>query len=283
MLHLTWYDNGMEKNPHWLRFLVFGDVVGSAGRAAVSAGLKLWREEYQIDSVIINIENMAHGLGISAATFAEAQKWGAHAFTTGDHAWDNKTGIPLLENKKLPIVRPANYGPHVPGKGYYLYSLGAFQVAVINLQGQVFFKNHPANPFHTLDAILKMPEVANANIKLLDIHAEATSEKRGIGWYADGRLSAIWGTHTHVPTADAQILPRGTGYISDVGMNGAYDSMIGREKSGPLQTFLSQLSSKFVPAEEGALEINAIVLDIDPLSGQTKYISHLRKILDDKR
>lgn len=273
----------MEKNPHWLRFLVFGDVVGSAGRAAVSAGLKLWREEYQIDSVIINIENMAHGLGISAATFAEAQKWGAHAFTTGDHAWDNKTGIPLLENKKLPIVRPANYGPHVPGKGYYLYSLGAFQVAVINLQGQVFFKNHPANPFHTLDAILKMPEVANANIKLLDIHAEATSEKRGIGWYADGRLSAIWGTHTHVPTADAQILPRGTGYISDVGMNGAYDSMIGREKSGPLQTFLSQLSSKFVPAEEGALEINAIVLDIDPLSGQTKYISHLRKILDDKR
>ncbi len=272
----------MNKNPHWLRFLVFGDVVGSAGRAAVTAGLKIWREEYGPDSVIVNIENMAHGLGISTATFTEALKWSADAFTTGDHAWDNKTGISLLEDKKLPIVRPANYDPQVPGKGYYVYSLGAFRVVVINLQGQVFFKNHPANPFQTLDAVLKIPDVASAHVKLLDLHAEASSEKRGMGWYADGRLSALWGTHTHVPTADAQILPKGTGYISDIGMNGAYNSIIGREKTGPLQTFLRQLSTKFVPAEDGPLEINALLLDIDPLTSQTKHIAHLRKILDDK-
>jgi metallophosphoesterase (TIGR00282 family) len=272
----------MEKNPHWLRFLVFGDVVGSAGRAAVSAGLKLFREEYQPDSVIVNIENMAHGLGISAATFEEAKAWRADAYTTGDHAWDNKTGVPLLENKSLPIIRPANYNSQVSGRGYHVYSLGAYRVAVMNLQGQVFFKNHPANPFRTLDDLLKVPEIAQANIKLLDIHAEATSEKRGLGWYADGRISAMWGTHTHVPTADAQIMPKGTGFISDLGMNGAYISIIGREKTGPLYTFLHQLSTKFVPAEDGPLEINAVLIDINPSTGKTEYIAHLRKIIDDK-
>lgn len=273
----------MEKQPGTIRFLVFGDVVASSGRKAVAAGLALWRPEYQPDSVIVNIENMAHGLGISANTFEEARAWKADAYTTGDHAWDNKAGISLLEDKSLPIIRPANYSPQVPGRGYCVYSIGAYRIAVLNLQGQVFFKNHPANPFLILDELLKNPEVAQANIVLLDMHAEATSEKRGMGWYADGRISALWGTHTHVPTADAQILPQGTGYISDIGMNGGYNSIIGREKTGPLQTFVRQLSTKFVPAEEGPLEINALLLDINPSSGKTEHIAHLRKILDDNQ
>ncbi len=146
---------------------------------------------------------------------------------------------------------------------------------------QVFFKNHPQNPFHTLDEILAKPEIRRCAIKLLDFHAEASSEKRGMAWYSDGRISAMWGTHTHIPGGDAQVMPKGTGYISDIGMNAAYDSIIGREKTGPLQTFLRQLSTKFVPAESGPLEINALLIDINPSTGQTEYIAHLRKIDND--
>lgn len=264
-----------------MKFLIFGDVVGELGRKAVTKALAQWREEHQPDSVIINIENMAHGYGISQATMEEALQWQADVYTSGDHAWDNSQSTALLEDKKLPLIRPANYPPQTPGRGYHIFSSGAWQVAVINLQGQVFFKNHPLNPFHYLDELLDKPDIKAAQIKLLDFHAEASSEKRGLGWYADGRISAMWGTHTHIPTADAQILPQGTGYISDVGMNAGYDSVIGMGKAGPLKMFLSQRKEKFEPPQSGKLEANALLLEIDPIDGKTIHIAHLRVIMED--
>lgn len=264
-----------------VRFLVFGDVVGRPGREALALALPQLRAELQPDSVIINIENLAHGSGISPETWREAERWRADAYTLGDHAWDNEASIPLLENKKLPIVRPANYPGQVPGKGYYVFTLGAYEVAVINLQGQVFFKNHPNNPFHTLDELLMVPEINRASIKLIDFHADATSEARALGWYADGRVSAVWGSHTHVPTADEQILPAGTGYITDVGMVGNYNSVLGVDKEGSLKTFLNQMKVRFTFEEVGPYEVGALVLDISPQTGRTTHIAQIRKILND--
>lgn len=265
-----------------MKFLVFGDVVGTLGRKVITKELPKLRTEYDIDAVIVNIENMAHGRGISPDTMQEAFSWNAFAFTTGDHAWDNGPGIDILSDPKIPIVRPANYPIPVPGRGHVVLRAGAFEVAVINLQGQVMFKNHPDNPFHALDKILMEPDVARAAIKIVDFHAEATSEKRGFGWYADGKVSAVWGTHTHVPTADAQILPKGTGYITDVGMNGAYNSIIGMDPKVPLKQFLSQLRGKMEPPETGNMELNAVLFDIDPTTGKTIAIAQIRRIVQNE-
>lgn len=263
-----------------MKFLIFGDVVGRPGREAVTQALPELRKEYEPDHVIVNIENMAHGVGISPQTLEEAEEWKADAYTTGDHAWDNEQGIPLLDDPSLHIVRPANYPASVSGRGYVVFTSGDVRIAVINLQGQVFFRNSPSNPFHALDQILEQPEVKEASIKLLDFHAEATSEKRGMGWHADGRISAMWGTHTHVPTADAQILPHGTGYITDVGMNGSHHSVIGVDIAGPLKSFLTQTKVRKSFDSRGPREIGALFLDIDPISGRTTNIAHVRKILN---
>lgn len=263
-----------------MKFLIFGDVVGRPGREAISQALPALREEYQPDSVIINIENIAHGTGISPTTVDEALRWQADVYTTGDHAWDNKAGIPLLTNPKLPIIRPANYPPAAPGRGYHIYQSGAVTVAVINVQGQVFFKNHPENPFMVMDRLLEQNDIKQAHIVLVDFHADATSEKRALGWHLDGRVSALWGTHTHVPTADAQILPQGTGYLTDVGMNGNHHSVLGVDIPGPMQRFLQQTPVKFSHEGEGAKEIGALLLEVDPQAHRTTAIAHIRKIVN---
>lgn len=265
-----------------MRFLVFGDVVGRPGRMAVSRALPGLRDKYQPDSVIINIENIAStGMGVSPKGFEEARKWRADVYTTGDHAWDNQKGVTLMERVENNIIRPANYPVGAPGRGYMIYNIGVYQVAVINLQGQVFFKNHPLNPFHILDEMLQRPDIKAAHIKLVDFQAEASSEKRGLGWHGDGRISALWGTHTHVPAADAQILPGGTGYITDIGMNGNYRSIIGVDPRGPVQRFLTQVKGKMEVAPAGALEVGAVFLDIDPKTGKTSSLAQIREIYED--
>jgi metallophosphoesterase (TIGR00282 family) len=263
-----------------MRFLIFGDVVGRPGREAVSQALPQLREEYQPDSVIINIENLAHGAGISPETWAEAKKWQADVYTTGDHAWDNAAGVSLLEDPSLPIIRPANYPDGVPGRGWHFYTSGAWRVAVINLQGQLFFRNDPDNPFRYMDAWLQRREVQEADIILVDFQAEATSEKRGLSWYLDGRVTALWGTHTHVPTADAQILPEGTGYITDLGMNASHQSVIGIDRAGPVRSFVTQLKATKAFDDGGPLEVGALLLEVDGRQGVTTRIVHIRKILN---
>ena len=261
-----------------MRFLIFGDVVGRPGREAVTRVLPELRDEHKPDNVIINVENIAHGMGISPTAMAEARAWQADVYTTGDHAWDNKAGVPLLDDQALPIVRPANYPENVPGRGYHIFSSGAYRVAVLNLQGQVFFKNDPNNPFHTADALLRQDDIKSADVVLIDWHVEATSEARALGWHLDGRVAALWGTHTHVPTADAQILPGGTGYITDVGMCGNYHSIIGGDRA-MLKGFLQQLKARYTVDDTGPLEIGALLIDVDPSSGTTTQIKHLRTIL----
>lgn len=249
----------------------------------MQAALPELRQQYEPDAVIINIENMAHGFGVSTDTMQEALTWQADVYTTGDHAWDNEQAIEILDNKDIPIIRPANYPDGVPGRGYHIFSSGAYQVAVINLQGQVFFKNQPRSPFEVLDELLHLPDIARANITLVDFQAEATSEKRALGFAFDGKISALWGTHTHVPTADAQILPQGTGYISDLGMCGAHHSIIGMSPEGPLKMFRTQLKTKFNPPEEGPGEIGGVFLEIDPTTSTAIRIEHIRKIVDNSK
>jgi metallophosphoesterase (TIGR00282 family) len=263
-----------------MRFLVFGDVAGRPGREAITQAISDLRKEYNPDSVIVNVENITHGHGVSASAMSDTKSWGADAFTTGDHAWDNEPGVELLEKKNSNIIRPANYPDGVPGRGYYIYTNGVYRIAVINLQGQVFFKNSPLNPFLYVEELLKRADIKEADIVLVDFHIGATSEIRAMGWYLDGRVSAVWGTHTHVPTNDAQILPQGTGYISDVGMNGAYYSVIGMDPAAPLKMFLTQTKQHMEPPTGGPLEVNAIVLDVDPKTGKTSHIANIRKILN---
>lgn len=261
-----------------MKFLIFGDVVGRPGRAAIQQVLPRLKAEYQPDSIIINIENIAHGAGLSPKTIDEALAWQADVYTTGDHAWDNKQGTELLHSPDLPIIRPANYPAGVPGRGYHIYQKAGHTIAVINLQGQVFFRNHPLNPFHALDALLMQPDIAAVDLVLVDFQAEATSEKRALSWHVDGRLTALWGTHTHVPTADAQLMPGGTAYITDIGMNGNYLSNIGVDCSGALQRFLTQLPRDFTFDTTGPLEIGALLLEIGAHKKATG-IELIRRIL----
>ncbi|MFH1353847.1 MAG: TIGR00282 family metallophosphoesterase [bacterium] len=263
-----------------LRFLILGDVVGRPGREVVSRALPELREAYKPDGLIVNVENISHGVGITASTFSEVEGWQADVYTLGDHAWDSKQGFDVLEDGSKSIIRPANYPRGVPGRGYHIFSSGAYQIAVINLQGQVFFRNQPLNPFHVLDELLVKPEIAAADVKLVDFHAEATSEKRGLGWHADGRVTAVWGTHTHVPTADAQVLPEGTGYITDIGMCGNYNSIIGVDKKGPLKSFLTQMKMSITLDDVGPLEVGGVLLEVDPATGKTISIAQIRKILN---
>lgn len=262
-----------------MKFLIFGDVVGRPGRAAITRALPVLKAEYQPDSVIINIENIAHGAGISPKTVDEALAWQADVYTTGDHAWDNKQGVELLAHPDLPIIRPANYPAGVPGRGFHIFAKAGQKVAVINLQGQVFFRNHPLNPFHALDELLQQPDIVEADVVLVDFQAEATSEKRALGWHADGRLTALWGTHTHVPTADAQIMPGGTGYVTDIGMNGNYLSIIGVDRSGTLQRFLTQLPRDFTFDATGPLEVGALFIEADASRKKATRIELIRRLL----
>ncbi|MAF80734.1 metallophosphoesterase [bacterium] len=262
-----------------MKFLVFGDVTGRVGREGMATALPQLREEFEPDMVIANIENIAHGSGITPDTVQEALGWGVDVLTTGDHAWDNTTGTSVLNDPTIPIIRPANYPDGIPGRGWIVVKSGAWQIAVINIQGQVFFKNDPANPFQAIDDILKQPEIAGADIRLVDFHAEASSEKRAFGWHADGRIAAIWGTHTHVPTADAQILPEKTGYITDLGMVGLHDSVIGADTSGAMKRFLTQTKHKLTYDGTGGAEIGGLFLEIDPSTGSTTHIEHVRRVL----
>lgn len=271
----------MIKKNNTLRFLAFGDVIGRPGREAMNLVVPQLKEEYNPDGIIVNIENIAHGAGFSPETWKEAVGWGAQVYTTGDHAWDNDASLPLLEDKSLPIVRPANYPKGVPGRGYHIFSIGAREIAVINLQGQVFFKNQPRSPFHVLDELLALPDIKRADVVLVDFHADATSEARGLGWHSDGRIAALWGTHTHIPTADAQIMPQGCGYITDVGMVGNYNSIIGVDVAGPMRTFMLQLKTRYTYENESPYEIGAVVIDVDPKLNRTINIAHIRKILND--
>ena len=243
-----------------MKVLMVGDVVGRPGRRAVASLLPGLRQELGVDLTIANGENAAAGRGLTATTARELFDAGVDVITSGNHIWDQKEIISSLD-EDAPILRPQNYPPGTPGRGVMTCN-GA---TIINLQGRTFMVALDC-PFRAADAILKKLPVRSTII--VDMHGEATSEKVAMGWYLDGRVSAVLGTHTHVGTVDARVLPRGTGFVCDVGMVGSRDSIIGDDVDAVLSRFLSQLPHRLPVAENSrVLQFNAVLVDTDETTG----------------
>ena len=250
-----------------MRVLFIGDVVGSPGRRALSALLPGLRRELALDVIVANGENAAAGRGLTIKTAREMFQAGVDIISSGNHIWDQKEIIEELDGH-APIARPANYPPGTPGRGR-VFARG---LTLINLQGRTFMPNTDC-PFRTADALLQ--EDASGPV-IVDMHAEATSEKVAMGWYLDGRVSAVLGSHTHVPTADARILPGGTAYVADAGMTGARDSVLGFEVSASHRLFLSGMPTRLPVAEHSrTLVLNGVLVEID---GVTRRATHIERV-----
>ncbi len=246
-----------------LKVLFIGDIIGRLGRRALKDLVPELRRKYRLDLVVANVENLAHGKGITKSTFAEVSDIGIDVFTGGNHTWKQPEVIELLESDSHRLIRPANYPPGVPGRGYCVQMINKQRVLVINLIGRVFMKQQYDDPFRSFDEILAKETAVDAVI--VDLHAEATSEKKAFGWYADGRASLVAGTHTHIPTADVEILPDGLGYVTDVGMVGPRVSVLGVDKAEIIASFLTQLPVKHKMVEQGEVVFNSILAEIDGL------------------
>lgn len=253
-----------------LRVLAIGDVIGRPGRAAVGHLLPGLLSEHGIDLVIANGENAAGGLGLTLSTARELFDAGVDVVTSGNHIWTHKEIVPYLDSE-LPILRPLNYPPN-PGRGY----LFARRVLVVNLLGRVFMGHYDC-PFRAMDQLLDGLEDKSVPI-VVDFHAEATSEKVAMGRYLDGRVSAVLGTHTHVGTIDAQILPGGTAYVSDIGMAGPIDSVIGVEPDPAIENFLTQIWRR-LPAAKGKVSFDAVLVDIDDKTSRATDIRRVHKMV----
>jgi len=260
----------------FMKILFFGDIVGQPGRQAIKKILPQWQKKYQPDLVVANGENLAHGSGVTEKSLKEILEAGVDLVTLGDHTWDQKGTVDLLNNEQLPLIRPANFPPGLPGQGYRSVEVRTKKALVINLIGQVSMHEDYDCPFRKADEILE-EKSEEADIIIVDWHAEATSEKVCLGWYLDGRVSAVLGTHTHVSTADARILPQGTAYISDVGMVGVRDSSLGRDKETAIKRFLTQMNQRLEVAQ-GPVEVNAVLVEANQ-PNRAKKIKPLREIV----
>jgi len=247
--------------------LVVGDVIGRPGRRAVEALLSGLRQQYGLDLVIVNAENAAGGLGLTLATAEALLDAGVDVLTSGNHIWAQKEIVPYLDSE-MPILRPLNYPPGVPGKGYLVTG----QVMVVNLIGRTFIGNFDC-PFRAMDKLLAELE-HKPPVIIVDFHAEATSEKIAMGRYLDGRVSAVLGTHTHVGTIDAQLLPQGTAYVTDIGMTGPIDSVIGDDAEAVLRRFLTMMPHH-LSVGKGKTVFNAVLVGVDENSGKATSIDRI--------
>lgn len=256
-----------------MKVLFIGDIVGKIGRQAVKNLLPNLVNRYKIDMVIANGENAAGGFGITEKTAAELFDFGVHIITTGNHVWDKKEAVPYIV-KENRILRPINYPPNTPGTGSIIFTAPSKEkIAIMNVSGRVFMNTLDC-PFRvSKDEVEKLRE--STNIIIIDFHAEATSEKVAFGYYMDGIVSAVIGTHTHVQTADEKILPGGTAYITDAGMTGPQTSVIGIEKEQIVERFLSQMPRKYdVAGGEGLF--SGVVIEIDEKNGKSTAIQRLQ-------
>jgi len=260
-----------------MKILFVGDIVGSPGRKIVHDRLADILSQREIDLCIANGENSASGFGITPRLAEELFACGIEVLTGGNHIWDRKEIIDFFPHEPH-LLRPANFPNGSPGKGLYVgRTKKDVPYAVLNLQGRTFMAPLD-DPFRTaISELAKIPR--DVKVILLDMHAEATSEKQAMGWYLDGKVSAVLGTHTHVPTADEHVLPSGTAYITDVGMTGPHDSVIGMEKAGIMQRFLDAMPAKFAVAE-GDVQMNTVLVDVDESTGRARSIERLNYRLD---
>ena len=259
-----------------MRILFIGDIFGRPGRTIVRERLHALVKDQRIDLVIANGENTAAGFGITGALAEELFEMGIEVITTGNHIWDKREIVDYFQmsdgqhGPARRLLRPANYPSDMPGRGVYEGNKNGVAYAVINLQGRVFMASND-DPFRIADQLLKQ---IKARVVLVDIHAEATSEKISMGWYLDGRVTAVIGTHTHVPTADERVLPGGTAYITDVGMTGPYESVIGVKKELVVARFLNNMPVRFEPAS-GDVRLCAVVVECDEATGKARKIERL--------
>ncbi len=255
-----------------MNILMVGDVFGEPGRSALQKLLPRLREEYRVDFTVVNVENAASGFGVTPQMARAFLDQGVDVMTSGNHIWDRKEIVEYITRENL-LLRPANFPAGTPGVGHITLKAGPHRVAVLNLMGRVFM--HPIDcPFRKADELL--PELRKETpIILVDMHAEATSESVAMGWYLDGRVSAVVGTHRHVQTADERVLPKGTAYITDLGMTGPIDSVIGVDTDLILQRFLTQMPIRF-EAARGPAALHGVIITVDPDTGRASEIRRLR-------
>jgi metallophosphoesterase (TIGR00282 family) len=254
-----------------MKILMIGDVVAKPGRMAVLERIQDLREQHQIDFAIMNAENLAGGFSVTPSLCEQLFGSGIDVMTSGNHIFDKKEAIEYIR-KQPRLLRPANYPPNTPGSGYWVGQVNGAQVAVMNVMGRVFMPPSD-DPFRIMDSVIELlpPE---ATVRIVDVHAEATSEKVAMGWHLDGRVSAVCGTHTHVQTADERILPGGTAYLTDLGMTGSYAGVIGMNKTDVLARFTS-VTARRAEHSSGDVRICAVVLDIDEATGRARNIERL--------
>ncbi len=253
--------------------LFVGDVVAKGGRRAVFSGLESLSAEYDIDLVVVNGENAAGGFGVTQSVVDEFFNHGVDVITTGNHAWDKREALGFIDDEPR-LLRPENYPPGTPGRGWHLaVSRTGERVGVLNTMGRVFMHPDLDCPFRCADRVLESIP-SDVKVILVDFHAEASSEKVAMGWYLDGRVSAVVGTHTHIPTADERVLPGGTAFISDVGMTGCYNSVIGMKTEGSLRRFLSKVPQRLEPAT-GVATFCGVLIDVDELTGKSRSIKRI--------
>lgn len=258
-----------------MNILCIGDIVGKPGRLALEGALPGLKKEFQIDFVVVNAENAAGGAGLTSKIAEELFKAGCDVLTLGDHVWDQKELEEYLGRTDA-VIRPANFPDGTPGRGWCIKETASGQkIGVVNLLGRVFMRYHLECPFKALERIIA--EIRKETpVVVVDMHAEATSEKVALGHFADGKASVIFGTHTHIQTADEKILPKGTAYITDLGMTGPYDSVIGQKKDDIIKRFLTSMPVKFQVAENDVI-VHGVVVQIDSETGRARKITRVQK------
>jgi metallophosphoesterase (TIGR00282 family) len=255
-----------------MKLLFVGDVVGKPGRRAVRELLSRLVDRHRADFVVVNVENAAGGFGVNPEVMADLEDLPIDCFTSGNHIWDKKEGVHLLDQDPR-LLRPANYPQGNPGKGLYVGETPAgIPVAVLNLEGRAFMHSLDS-PFLAADRLLGQLD-SRVKVVFVDFHAEATSEKQAMGFYLDGRVSAVVGTHTHVPTADERILPKGTAFLTDAGMTGPYESIIGMRIDKVLKRFLLQTPASFEVAKRD-VRLAGVIVDVDEETGKARGIERL--------
>jgi metallophosphoesterase (TIGR00282 family) len=255
-----------------MKVLMIGDLVGNPGRQALQLYLSELKKRFSPDLIIANGENAApNGRGITRAIARELFELGIDCITLGNHAWGQVEIFDFIDQEKR-IIRPANYPQGIPGRGFATFTTPHGDCTVINLLGRTFMGTLDC-PFRTAERILQ--EIPENNFIIVDIHAETTSEKQSLAWFLDGKVSAVIGTHTHVQTADERVLPKGTGYLTDVGMTGAYHSILGMEKDSILRKFLTQLPVRFEVAK-GSVQLNAVLIEMELETKKTKNLKRIR-------
>lgn len=263
----------MSKN---YKFLFLGDIFGKTGREIIKEHLTEIKEEFDIDFTVANVENLAHGAGINRKGFKEVVDAGIDVGTSGNHHFQRKDVFKLIEEEVPNLIMPANYPEGVQGNRYGIFKVKDIEVLIINLHGQVMITQNFSNPFKMLERLLRKFENFDGPI-FVDFHAEATSEKRAMSLYFDGRIQGIFGTHTHIQTADARILPKGTAYITDLGMCGPYDSVIGITLDSVIDSFLYALPSKFKVATSQP-SIQGVIVEYNASEKKVENIERILKI-----